>query len=327
VNQSDLKPKLGRDGKPMIGTNGRVMHQLLDPPRLAGKISVWRFVILRRISQIGILLLFYGTAHWGWSLAGEPLLSGNLSGSEFAGLIPMADPFATLQILLTRAMPETEVLIGAGLILALYALIAGRVFCAWVCPVNLVTDLAGWLRRRLNTKDLLHLPRTTRYLVLLAALLLSAITAVAAFEWISPIGMLHRELIYGIGLGWIAVLGIFILDLFVIRHGWCGHLCPLGAFYALLGRRSARLVVTFDTASCTHCGECATVCPEPQVLNLKKLEQAELVSPGECSACGRCVGSCPEGSLEFHWSLSRRDGKEPMLSQFSPEITSQRRSS
>lgn len=326
MNESDLKPKLGRDGKPMIGTNGRVMHRLLNPPRLADKLNVWRFVILRRLSQAGILILFFGTAHWGWSFAGEPLLSGNLSSSELVGVVPMADPFAVLQILLTRAMPESEVLIGAGLILLLYGLIAGRIFCAWVCPVNLVTDLAGWLRRRLNIKDLLYLPRSTRYLVLIATLLLSAITAVAAFEWISPIGMLHRELIYGIGLGWIAVLGVFIFDLFVIRHGWCGHLCPLGAFYALLGRRSARLVVAFDTASCTHCGECAGICPEPQVLNLKKIEQAGQVDPGECSACGRCVGSCPEGSLKFRWSLGRRVGQQTRLSQFSPEIISQRRS-
>ena len=321
-----LKPKLGRDGKPMIGVNGQAMHQLLDPPGLAAKMLVWRFIILRRCCQIGILLLFFGTAHWGWSIAGEPLLRGNLSSSELLGFLPMADPFAVLQILLTRAMPETEVLIGAGVILALYGLIAGRIFCSWVCPVNLVSDLAGWLRRRLNIKDLLYLPRSTRYLVLAAALVLSAITAVAAFEWISPIGMLHRELIYGIGLGWIAILGIFIFDLFVIRQGWCGHLCPLGAFYSLLGRRSARLVVSFDAASCTHCAECATVCPEPQVLNLKKLEQAGQVSPGECSACGRCVGSCPEGSLQFHWRFGRSVDRSNQISRFSPEIIPQRRS-
>ncbi len=325
MNDYDLKPKLGRDGEPMLDVKGRAMHQLLNPLGLSEKARVWRFVILRRVSQLGILLMFFGTAHWGWSIAGEPLLSGNLSSSELVGILPMADPFATLQILLTRAMPDTEVLIGALIILVLYAVIAGRTFCAWVCPVNLVTDLAGWLRRRLNIRDLLYLPRSTRYMVLVAALILSAITAVAAFEWISPIGMLHRELIYGIGLGWISVLGIFIFDLFVIRHGWCGHLCPLGAFYALLGRRTARLVVGFDAASCTRCAECATICPEPQVLNLKKLEQAGQVSPGECSACGRCVGSCPEGSLQFRWRFgSAETGSQ--VSKFSPEIIPQRRS-
>lgn len=325
MSNAGLKPRLGRDGKPMHDSSGRVMHQLLDPQDFIGKIRVWRFVILRRISQLGILLLFYGTAHWGWGLFGEPLLSGNLSGSELLGLVPMADPFATLQILAARVLPETEVLLGALLIMLLYGLIAGRVFCSWVCPVNLVTDFAGWMRRKLNIRDLLYLPRNTRYMLLPAALLLSLITGVAAFEWISPIGMLHRELIYGIGLGWIAVLGIFILDLFVLRHGWCGHLCPLGAFYALLGRRSARLVVSFDASSCTHCAECAVVCPEPQVLNLKKLDQAGRVEPGECSACGRCVGGCPEGSLRFHWSLIR-SGKPDPNSAFSPEIIPQRRS-
>ncbi len=324
MNKPGLKPKIGRDGKPMLGPRGQVMHELLYPSDLAGKLYVWRFLILRRLTQIGILLLFFGTAHWGWTLFGEPLLRGNLSGSEIIGLIPLADPFATLQILLTRVLPEGEVLIGAGLVLLFYGLIAGRVFCAWVCPVNMVTDLAGWLRRRLNIRDLLFLPRNTRYLVLIAALILSAITAVAAFEWISPIGMLHRELIYGVGLGWIAVLGIFIFDLFVIKHGWCGHLCPLGAFYALIGRRSARLVVGFDAETCTHCAECATICPEPQVLNLKRAEQAGRVTPGECTACGRCVGACPEGSLQFDWrSFSTTSNSQQ--NRVSTDIIPQRR--
>jgi ferredoxin-type protein NapH len=325
VNGCELKPRLGRDGKPMTGPNGRVMHHLLDPPDLAGKIRVWRYLILRRISQVTVLLLFFGTAHWGWTAAGEPLLAGNLSGSELLGIVPMADPFAVMQILLSGALPVTEVLIGAALVLGLYAVIAGRAFCAWVCPLNLVTDLAGWLRRRFNVANLMHLPRNTRYLVLAAALALSAITGVAAFEWISPIGMLHRELIYGVGMGWMAVLGVLILDLFVIRHGWCGHLCPLGAFYALLGRGTARLDVGFDAASCTHCGECASVCPEPQVLNLKKAPLAGRVAPGECTACGRCVPLCPEGSLSFQWRIGSGYQAGPMP-KISPDTLAQRRS-
>lgn len=325
MNRFERIPKLGRDGEPMIGPNGRAMHRLLNPPGISSKFIVWRYLILRRITQLSLLLLFFGTAHWGWTLADAPVLTGNLSSSEFLGLLPMADPFAVLQILITRAMPETEVLVGAAIILVLYSLIAGRAFCAWVCPVNMVTDLASWLRHRLNIHDLLYLPRNTRYLMLIAALILSAVTAVAAFEWISPIGMMHRELIYGVGMGWIAILGIFIFDLFVIHHGWCGHLCPLGAFYALLGRRTARLVVRFDTASCTHCAECTSICPEPQVLNLKLAERNGQVLPGECTVCGRCVASCPEDSLQFHWRLRSVKPTEPRPDH-SPDIIPQRRS-
>jgi ferredoxin-type protein NapH len=111
--------------------------------------------------------------------------------------------------------------------------------------------------------------------------------------------MLHRELIYGIGLGWTAVLGVFLFDLFILRHGWCGHLCPLGAFYALVGKL-ALIRLRFDTPTCTHCGECARVCPEPQVLNLKEAAAAGMIASGECSNCGRCIGVCPEGTLQFN---------------------------
>ena len=273
----------------------------------AGRVWSWRYLVLRRISQVGILLLFFGTAHWGWHWVFHgvwqypdkvPLLTGNLSASKFVGVVPMADPFAALQIFLTGHVLQQESLIGAAIVLVFYLLLGGRVFCAWVCPVNMATDLAGWLRARLAIPAMFHLPRTIRYYVLATALVLSAITGVAAFEWVSPIGMLHRELIFGMGAGFLALLAIFLFDLLILKNGWCGHLCPLGGFWSLVGH-TALWRVRFDNSSCTHCGECARICPEPQVLNLRHLEETGFVSSGECSNCGRCTAYCPEGSLAF----------------------------
>jgi ferredoxin-type protein NapH len=295
--------------QPEIGTRDRPVRKFVMPATLGGRLWVWRYIILRRTSQITLLVLFFGTAHWAWNIAGRPLLAGNLSGSEFLGLIPMADPFAALQILLTQSMLEPTVLIGAVLILAVYAVIGGRTFCAWVCPINMVTDLAGWLRVRLGVKNAFYLSRNIRYTVLGLTLAVSVIVGIAAFEWISPIGMLHRELIYGIGLGWTAVLGVFLLDLFILKHGWCGHLCPLGAFYAVVGRM-AQLRIRFDDDTCTRCGECARICPEPQVLNLNKAARAGMVAFGECTNCGRCTPMCPEDSLSFDWRVSIAKRKE-----------------
>ena len=280
------------------GPNGRPVRPFVMPASLTGKLRVWRYLLMRRGMQLGILLLFLGTVRAGWEVAGRPVLSGNLSSSELFGLVPMADPFAVLQIMLTGHLPLVEVLLGAALILGIYGLLGGRTWCAWVCPVNMVTDLAAWLRRRLGIADMFRLSRNIRYTVLVLTLLLSILTGVAAFEWISPISMLHRELIFGIGLGWIAVLGVFLFDLFILRNGWCGHLCPLGAFYALVGKL-AQVRVRFDAPTCTHCGECARVCPEPQVLNLREAAAAGMIASGECSNCGRCITICPEDTLHF----------------------------
>lgn len=266
---------------------------------LPGRLWSWRYLVLRRLVQFGVLLLFFGTAHWGWEAAKDvPLLNGNLSASEFAGVLPMTDPFAALQIFLAGHVLRTESVIGALVVLGFYTLVGGRVFCAWVCPVNPVTDLAGWLRQRLPVSALFTLSRSTRYFVLAAALILSAVAGVAAFEWISPIGMLQRGIVFGMGLGFLSLLAIFLFDLLLLKNGWCGHLCPLGAFWSLAGA-VAPLRVRFDKSTCTHCGECARVCPEPQVLNLRKLERSGWVFSGECSNCGRCTALCPENSLSF----------------------------
>lgn len=268
------------------------------PATWTGKLRVWRYLIARRITQVGMLLLFFGSAHWGWSLLGQPLLIGNLSASELLGVIPLADPFAALQILVTGHTLRSEALIGAAIIMLFYALVGGRVWCSWVCPLNMVTDLAAWVRKRLGIPNAVTIGRGIRYWVLGLALVLSALTGVAAFEWVSPISMFHRELIFGAGLGWMAVLGVFVFDLVVLKDGWCGHLCPLGAFYALLGR-VARLRVGFDAPTCTHCGECAKVCPEPQVLNLRKAAENGMIQSGECTNCGSCIPVCPEDTLGF----------------------------
>lgn len=274
-------------------------HEKLANRSPGARLWAWRYLFLRRISQFGILLLFFGTVHWAWQFpAKTPLLTGNLSASEFIGLIPMADPFAVIQIFLAGHVLHETAILGAAIVFAFYLLLGGRVFCAWVCPVNAVTDLAGWLRARLGISPMFHLSRNTRYFVLAASLVLSVLTGMAAFEWVSPIGMMHREIIYGMGAGAMALAAIFLFDLLILRNGWCGHLCPLGGFWSLVGR-AALVRVRFDKTTCTHCGECARVCPEPQVLNLKHLEACGVVDAGECSNCGRCTALCPEGSLSF----------------------------
>lgn len=258
-----------------------------------------RYRIARRATQVGVLGLLWLGAH-----AHLGLLTGDLSSSRILRTIPLADPFAVLQILVSGQTLASTVLVGAAIVLVFYALVGGRSFCAWVCPVNPVADLAAWIQRRGGVRAPLRLGSGVRYGVLALTLALSAILGVAAFEWVSPIGMIHRELVYGAGFGLLAAVWILGLDLFVLRRGWCGSLCPLGAFYALVGQLSV-LRVSFGPDRCDRCGECTPVCPEPQVLRFEELASRGWVTSGECSNCGRCVEVCPRDALRFGLRLRR----------------------
>lgn len=290
------------DKKPKIGPNGKPVRPFIMPSSLLGKLGVWKYLILRRIIQVSTLLLFFGSAHWAWNYNELPIISGNLSSSMLFGFIPLSDPFAVLQILATQNTLLSEVLIGALIVLAFYFLVGGRVWCSWVCPINMITDLASKLRKRLNIQNALQLSRKFRYTMLTLTIILSALTGVAAFEWMSPISIFHREIIFGVGAGWTVLLGIFIFDSLILKDGWCGYICPLGAFYSIVGK-FALLRISFDSPTCTHCVECTKVCPEPQVLDLKLASSKGYISAGECTNCGRCIGVCPEDTLQFDVKL------------------------
>ena len=273
-----------------------------------------RFAISRRICQLSILLLFYTSFIYDWKIGGVEVLEGNLSASTLFGMIPLTDPYAAFQILFSGHSLLFDTLMGAVIILGFYLVFGGRAFCSWVCPVNMITDNAQKLRARFKIPSLLKINRRARYWILGLSLVLSFLSGVAAFEWISPISMLHRELIYGMQMGWVGVAVIFLFDLFIQKQAWCGHLCPLGGFYSILGRVSL-LRINFNKEKCTKCGDCHRICPEPQVLNLAVIFKEEMVYSGNCTNCGRCITQCPEECFQFSLRKSRPDNQESLLKE------------
>ncbi len=284
----------------MTGEKSRLVRHFTAPRTIGGWLRYLRFTIARRVLQLALLGLFIGTARCGWTLFGEPLLSGDFTSSLIAGVIPLSDPFAALQKLAAGHRPELVLLAGSALVLLFYILAGGRSFCAWVCPMNIVTDAAAWARGRLGIRTgLVQVDRRARYFIALGCLAASALTGAAAFEWVSPQAFLWREAVWGLGMGFVsAVLGVFALDLLLVKRGWCGHLCPLGAFWACVGRAGV-VKPLFQADRCTRCGDCLKVCPEPQVISFRDMDRTGFIRAGACTNCGRCVAVCPEEALRF----------------------------
>ncbi len=198
---------------------------------------------------------------------------------------------------------DRKAVLGALIVLVLYSLLGSRTFCGWICPMNMVADAAEWLRVRLELKaDVVRISNKVRYGLLAAALILSAATGTAAFEAVSPQAWIWRDLVFGTGLAALsAASAVFALDLALMKHGWCGHLCPLGAFWSLVGRltRSPVVRVSFDDAACNRCGDCLRACPEPHVIRFASLKETGRIPAGDCLNCGRCIEACGENALKF----------------------------
>lgn len=272
-----------------------------------GWLGAHKWLLARRVSQLGILALFLLGP-----LAGVWIVKGNLTFSYTLDFLPLTDPYILLQTLLTGHLPETKAIVGVFIVLVLYALVGGRVFCSWVCPVNMVTDAAAWLRERLGIKGGAHVSRETRYWILAMTLILALATGTLAWELVNPVSMFHRGIIFGIGAAWAIILAVFLFDLFVMKDGWCGHLCPVGAFYSLIGKVSLLRTVAVERAACNDCLDCFVVCPEPQVIRpaLKGVDGAgPAILAANCTNCGRCIDVCSKDVFAFGSRFGNRTGR------------------
>lgn len=281
----------------------RPLHPGRDARANKGWLVANKWLIARRFSQLSILFIFLLGPWFGvW------VITGNLSSSLILETVPMTDPYILLQSLFAGHSPETAAITGAMIVLLFYILVGGRVYCSWVCPVNIITDTAQWLRDQFKITGSSTMSRKTRYWILAATLLLAFLSGSIAWEMVNPVSMLHRGLIFGMGLAWFIVLAVFMLDLLVSRRAWCSHLCPVGAFYSLLGTHSLIRVRADAREQCDDCMDCFMVCPEQQVIrpalkgHLNK-NSSEIIGPvitsSNCTNCGRCIDVCAKDVFHF----------------------------
>ncbi|MFO7830908.1 MAG: 4Fe-4S binding protein [Desulfuromonadaceae bacterium] len=256
--------------------------------------SFWRlsvqtasFALLVSIPLLNFYLKFHFIQGWYQSISfGDLWFVSPLEGLE--------------RILVTRDI-YAPLLVGM-LIPVTLALLCGRVFCGWICPIHYLSDLSdragGLLRRGKQKKDHWLLPRQILWFALIGELLLSLVIGAPIFVFMSPPGLVGREMMrlvffHTLALEVLIVVGVLGMNL-VTRRFYCRYLCPLGALLAILGRRR-RLRVIVDPSSCVHCGQCDHSCPlglEPQ--------QGE-GEDSQCWNCGTCVDVCPQESLSYRW--------------------------
>ncbi len=217
------------------------------------------------------------------------------------GKLWIVSPLEGLESILVAKHLYPPLLVGM-LIPVLLALFLGRVFCGWICPIHFLSDLSDRLvtavAGKKRIRDRFILPRSIFWYSLMGELLLAMILGAPLFVFLSPPGLVGREIMNAVFFHTLAVEGVVVLLVLgmnlITRRFYCRYLCPLGALLALIGSKR-RLNVRRNSNACVSCGLCDRACP----LGLKpSIDEGNSV---HCWNCGACVDACATNALSLEW--------------------------
>ncbi len=221
------------------------------------------------------------------------------------GNLWFVSPLEGLESLLITKQIFLPTIIGMLLPITL-AMCLGSVYCSWLCPISFFSEIIDRLRRRLSgkkwLKDLVTLPRYIIWYVLVAEILISMTLAAPLFVFLSPPGLVGREIMTAVFFHTLALEGIIILVVlwmnFITKRFFCRYFCPLGATLNILGA-NRKLRVIQDLSRCNNCKKCDYVCPR----GLKP--STGMTESIYCWNCGECTMVCEPKALDYHWGEKR----------------------
>lgn len=219
-------------------------------------------------------------------------------------------------------------------LIAAAAVLFGRAFCGWVCPVPLVRKLVtnkeerdhheASRRKRAAAGEAiaestmsknrawssLGKGSTTGLGVLGMTLATTLIFGFPVFCLVCPIGLFFATVLAVIRLvafnelvvDLLVFPAIIVLELVVLRK-WCSTLCPVGALLGLFGRLNKRFVPKVDKERClaqaegAACDACHRACNFDIDL-IRGTGEGEL---HDCSKCKECAAHCPTQAITFPW--------------------------
>ena len=212
------------------------------------------------------------------------------------------------------------VLLSSLLVPLLATALLGRVFCGYICPMGFLFDITAkgrtLLQKLLEIRPLsVQISRRNKYVLLAVGLLITLAGGLPVLHYIYPPALIGREAhgfvmalfdqaeggllgfaLVGLTGASLLLVGLILLELFLVPRFFCQSLCPGGAFYSLLGRFRL-LRVRRRLPRCDLCALCNPACPRGLSPMADEIGM-------ECDNCGVCVDLCPTRALTYRISLT-----------------------
>ena len=257
-------------------------HKKVYPRSVTGLFSNWRWGMVW-FTQ----LIFYGTCWLEWN--GRQAVLFHIIERKFYlfGLV---------------LWPQDVLYLALLLIISAYALflvtaIGGRLFCGYVCPQTVYTEILLWIEAKIEGERPARMkldkgPRNARWFRLkalkhalwLAVALWTGFTFVGYFTPIRELSM--SALTFGFGPWewfWILFYAAFLyMQAGFLREQVCKYMCPYARFQGVMFDPDT-LVISYDPER-----------GEPRALRKKGVDY-KATGLGDCVDCGQCVQVCPTG--------------------------------
>jgi MauM/NapG family ferredoxin protein len=227
------------------------------------------------------------------------------------------DPYSALTVML--ASRDWIWHLAPSLAVLASALVVGRAFCGWVCPLGTALDCWGGLLRLRSKPGRPRRIANLKYYIL-AGTLAAAVLGSTAVHFFDPMTIAERSGIFVVrqavsavvraGGDWAGAAGpsfedrfyglSFVFALFLAgilalealnRRFWCRYLCPLGAALSVVGRVSR---IVRQVKGC----ESTDICKRACVFGVVG-DDPTATRSGECTLCLRCRRACPHGAISF----------------------------
>lgn len=239
---------------------------------------------------------------------------------------------------LVRLLEAASLGAAGCLAVVILTLLFGRVYCATLCPLGTLQDVAGFVaRKRRKWRGFSFFPphRLLRYGLLALTILLLIAGSGFLLHLLDPFsifGRIFTQLVRPLAIlannaaamgleqlgvyalarerwaavAWVSaglslVMLLLVVSLAVSRGRlYCNTLCPVGALLGLFAGMSL-LRLTLDQDACTGCGRCASVCKAGCIDHEKKR-----LDFSRCVACCNCLAACPVQAVRFENRLRRQ---------------------
>jgi len=258
-------------------------------------IHVWRRTAQTAVAVLFIILPLLNAA-------GFNFIWGNFLNIH-VGSLTFSDPLAVFQVIVKNRYLPVGLLISAGMVLAI-AFFLGTVFCSWICPFGLLSELVNSLACRVRAKkgrkiNIRKSGFAVKAVIFCAGFFASVVffsspvlnRVSLPFQYSNVFLYLFDQKYFSPAIWFV---GAILLTEFLFRTRiWCRWICPQSVLLAVAKQFNPfRLRIVFREEKCVGskapcpCQKACSLDLDPRGLN-KGFET-------QCTNCGDCVDACRE---------------------------------